>query len=52
VQAHKWFNIASTSDGESGTPYKSILEGIMDQAQIEEAQRLAKEWAAEHANQG
>ena len=56
VQAHKWFNIASTSDGGSGTPYKSILEGIMDQAQIEEAQKLAKEWAAEreaeveHAN--
>lgn len=48
VQAHKWFSIASTGDDGSATPYRSILEEIMDQAQIEEAQRLAREWAVEH----
>jgi len=48
VQAHKWFNIASSSDDEPAKQYRSLLEEIMDQSQIEEAQRLAKEWAAEH----
>jgi len=48
VQAHKWFNIASSSDDESAKQYRSLLEEIMDQAQIKEAQKLAMEWAAEH----
>jgi len=48
VQAHKWFNIASTSDNESAKRYRSILEEIMEQEQIEEAQELAREWLAEH----
>lgn len=48
VQAHKWFNIASTSDDESAKRYRSFVEEIMDPEQIEEAQRLASEWVAEH----
>jgi len=48
VQAHKWFGIAATSDDESAKRYRSVLEEIMEQAQIEEAQKLAREWLAEH----
>jgi len=48
VQAHKWFNIASLSDDESAKRNRTLLEEVMDQEQIEEAQRLASEWVAEH----
>lgn len=51
VQAHMWFNIASTSGDGSSAPYRSVLEEIMDQAQIEEAQRLAQEWVVEHESE-
>jgi len=49
VQAYKWFNIAATGDDESAKRLRSVLDDIMDPEQIEEAQRLAREWVAEHA---
>lgn len=48
VQAHKWFSIAEASDDPSARRLRSVLEEIMEQEQIKEAQRLASEWVAEH----
>lgn len=48
VQAHLWFTVAALSDDKTALRYLPTLESIMDEAQIEEARRLAAEWRAEY----
>ena len=49
VQAHMWFSIAARRNDTSAQRYLTILETVMDEAQIESAQALAAQWQAEHA---
>ena len=44
VQAHKWFDLAGASGSEDGRKNRDIVTKKMTQAQIAEAQRLAREW--------
>ena len=55
VQAHMWFNLAATaSTGDDAKKYSSALEAVaakMTPQQIDQAQRLAREWEAERNSQ-
>lgn len=44
IQAHKWFNLAAANGNASAAEPRNIVAGLMTQAQIAEAQRLAAEW--------
>ena len=45
VQAHKWFNLsAAKGDNNVGAATRDALAILMTPAQIDEAQRLAREW--------
>jgi len=51
VQAHMWFNLAAAQGGKDGVKIREVLEALakkMTPAQIAEAQRLAREWLAQH----
>lgn len=52
AQAHKWYNLAAASGGEEANKnairYRDALAEKMSARQIEEAQRLAREWSAKH----
>ena len=48
VQAHMWANLAEAQNHEGGTELKDTLAEKMTSAQIAEAQRLAREWLAQH----
>lgn len=48
VQAHMWFEIAIASGEESVRPMLELAANKMTTLQIEEAQRLAEAWRAEH----
>lgn len=48
VMAHKWYNMASAQGHELAGSYRTTIEGKMTPDQIAEAQRLAREWMAEH----
>ncbi len=44
VQAHKWFNLAAANGEKMGAKFRDVLAKQMTPAQIDEAQRLAREW--------
>jgi len=44
VQAHKWFNLAAANGEKRGAMFRDVLAKQMTRAQIDEAQRLAREW--------
>lgn len=48
VQAHKWFNLASLQGNEDAAFYRKQLTVEMDQRQIAEAQREAREWLRQY----
>lgn len=51
VRAHKWFSIAAGNNDQSARRYLPVLEGVMDEAQIENARALAARWLAERATE-
>jgi len=42
--AHMWFNLASARGNVNASEFRDIAAVKMTPAQIEEAQKLAKEW--------
>ena len=48
VQAHMWWNLAAAQGDEDAIGNRDIIAGQMMPSQIEEAQRLAREWLAAH----
>ncbi len=44
VQAHLWFNLAAAQGNELASKNRDIIADNMTPAQINEAQRLAREW--------
>jgi len=44
VLAHKWFNLAGANGNENGIRNRDILAGQLSDAQLTEAQRLARAW--------
>ena len=44
VAAHKWFNLAALRGVEAAKGWRNQLAGEMSTGQIDEAQRLAREW--------
>jgi TPR repeat protein len=44
VLAYQWTNLAAAKGGEHAIKIREVLEGMMTQAQIAEAQRLSREW--------
>jgi len=48
VQAHMWLNLAAAQGLEGAGKARDDIAGIMTPSQIEEAQRLAREWLAAH----
>ncbi len=52
VQAHKFFSLAEPTQGEVATTNRKLVEADLTPEQIEEAQRLAREWLAKPGQQG
>lgn len=52
VQAHKFFSLAEPTQGEVATNNRKLVEADMTPEQIEEAQRLAREWLAKPERSG
>ena len=50
VQAHMWFNLAAASGDEHAAANRDELADKMTSAQIEQAQKLAREWTPVKAN--
>ena len=48
VQAHMLWNLAVSRGDEDARANRDIVAGQMTPSQIEEAQRLAREWLAAH----
>ena len=48
VQAHMWFTLAAAQGKENARQNRNIVAAKMTPSQIEEAQRLAREWLAAH----
>ena len=48
VQAHMWFNLAAAHGREKSVKGRDYIVAEMTSAQIAEAQRLAREWMAQH----
>ena len=48
VQAYMWFNLAAAQGDEGARDNRNRVADMMTPAQIEEAQRLAREWLAAH----
>jgi len=46
-----WFNIAAKNNDQAARRYLPVLEGIMDEVQIESARAQAKLWLAERASE-
>jgi TPR repeat protein len=46
VQAYKWYNLAARQDEKTGEQLRDDLTKRMTPAQVDEAQRLSKEWLA------
>ena len=44
VQAHKWYSLAGANGHTKAAAYRDTLAKQMTPAQIDEAQRLAREW--------
>ena len=48
VQAHKWFILSAAQDDAKAQEGRELTAGVMNPAQIAEAQRLAREWTVKH----
>jgi len=48
VQAHMWFNLAAAQGTEETRTVRDEIAKEMTRQQIAEAQRLAREWLAQH----
>jgi uncharacterized protein len=48
IEAHKWFNIAEVSGNARALESRRLVESLMTQEQIAEAQKRASEWMKEH----
>ena len=48
VQAQMWWNLAAAQNQEGSTKLRAALAEKMTHEQIAEAQRLAREWLAQH----
>lgn len=48
VQAHMWFNLATTSGFEAARENMQAIEARMSPEQIEKSKSLAREWLAKH----
>ena len=48
VQAHNWFNIASSNGHENAKKAREIIENSMTSEQIAKANDLAREWIEAH----
>lgn len=48
VLAHMWWNLAAAQGVEDARGLRDNVAGMMTPSQIEEAQRLAREWSAAH----
>lgn len=48
VQAHKWFSLAEAAVGEEAANNRKLVEADMTPQQLEESQKLAREWAGQH----
>ena len=46
--SHKWANIAGAGGHAKATELRDIVAKDMTPSQIEEAQKLAREWVADH----
>ncbi|MBV9991415.1 MAG: sel1 repeat family protein [Alphaproteobacteria bacterium] len=44
VAAHKWFNLAALRGVEEAKRWRAQISGEMNNSQIAEAQRMAREW--------
>jgi TPR repeat protein len=44
IAAHKWFNLAALRGVEEAKRWRATISGEMNNSQIAEAQRLAREW--------
>ncbi|MFP4502860.1 MAG: tetratricopeptide repeat protein, partial [Candidatus Hydrogenedentota bacterium] len=48
VRAHMWLNLAASAGDADAREARDAIAGDMTQEQIAEAQRLAREWQAQH----
>ena len=44
VNAHMWFNLSAAQGNKGAEMFRDSLANLMTPAQIDEAQRLAREW--------
>jgi hypothetical protein len=48
VLSHMWFNLSAANGNKNGQKNRDIVEKRMTPSQIEDAQRLAREWLEKH----
>ncbi len=48
VLAHKWFNLAAAGGHEEARSARNIFSQLMTPEQVAEAQKLARDWFAQH----
>ncbi|MCP5080255.1 MAG: sel1 repeat family protein [Alphaproteobacteria bacterium] len=48
VRAHKWFNLAAALGHKDARQSRELFSDLMTPAQIADAQKLAREWFAQH----
>lgn len=48
VQAHKWYSLAALAGDEDSRENRKLVERMMSQQQIREAQKLAGAWLSKH----
>ncbi|MEM7427079.1 MAG: hypothetical protein AAF441_13365 [Pseudomonadota bacterium] len=48
VRAHKWFNLAAALGHENARQSRDLFSELMTPKQIAEAQKLARNWFAQH----
>jgi hypothetical protein len=49
VLSHMWFNLSAANGNKNGQKNRDIVEKRMTPSQIEDAQRLAREWLEKHS---
>ena len=48
VLSYMWFNLSATNGNKRGQKGRDLVEKLMTPSQIENAQRLAREWMRKH----
>ncbi len=48
VAAHKWFNLAALRGNDAAKRYRQEISIELSKAEIQRAQKLAREWLAHH----